>query len=283
MEPIRDLAIVLRSTPYQDRHRIVTALTENHGQISAMARNAVQSRRFGGALAPFAASDWIFTHKPGAELCSLSEAEIRKSFDSIQNSFECLSLASTLNELMLKLAPQHEACPDLFRLHSNALATLNDGIQPGTEIPFLNAYLAKLLQWSGSQPRLSACLQCSIPLKNVLDQEKLSCLIIDAGWICATCRTQQTRHIHDGSGQSLQNLFIRLTPMAIVDFQMSLQSPIRQAPLKALASLREHRDLFSFLEALFIYHIPGFDKQPLKSLRFLGLESNVRHEAMNFQ
>jgi len=50
-----DLAIVLRAVPYEERHRIVTALTEHHGKITGMAKNAIQSRRFGGCLETFTA------------------------------------------------------------------------------------------------------------------------------------------------------------------------------------------------------------------------------------
>jgi DNA repair protein RecO len=283
MQPIHDLAIVLRSVVYEERHRIVTALSENHGQITAIAKNSIQSRRFGGTLEPFTASEWIFTQKPGAEMVTLTEAHIRKSFEGIQKDFEKLSLASTLNELMLKLAPEQQKCSDLFKLHSNALSALHEGILPQTEVAFLNAYLAKLLQWSGSQPRLLNCLQCSAPLREMVEHGELSCLIADAGWVCPSCRQQETRHIREQGGQGLQNFFIRLTPLAIVDFHMSLITPIRQTSEKILASPQEHRELFRFLESLFIYHIPGFDRHPLKSLRFLGLESNVRHEAMNLQ
>src|SRR5690349_15798507 len=125
MHPKKDLAIVLRSIPYEERHRIVTAITENHGLITAMVKNAIQSRRFGGSLEPFVAGEWLFTQKVGAELCHLSETHLRNAFEGLRRDFQKLSLASVFNELMLKLAPQGEPCPDLFKLHSNALFILS--------------------------------------------------------------------------------------------------------------------------------------------------------------
>lgn len=284
MQPIRDLAIVLRSTQYEERHRVVTALTQQYGQVTALARNCIQSRRFGGTLAPFAASEWIFTFRPGTELCHLTEAHIREPFENLCKNFERLSLASALSELMLRLSPRHEACPDLFRLHSNALstlATLDPLTSPGIEIPLLNAYLAKLLQWSGNQPRLQSCLTCKAPLETFLLETQLSCIIADAGWICPDCRHQGTRHIRDREGQSFEYASMRTTALTLWNFRLSLQTPIRQIPAQIQGSLEEHKSLFKFLEALFIYHIPGFDKKPLKSLRFLDLESNVQPEATN--
>ena len=310
MQPKRDLAIVLRSVPYEDRHRIVTALTEHHGQISALARNSIQSRRFGGTLEPFAASEWQFAEKPGAELARLDEALIKRSFEGIRKDFERLSLASVFSEFMLRVAPKNEPCTDLFKLHSNALVILEELPGPGS-VParlsgssfaslniignvtadvtsithdrflrsillLLNGYLAKCLQWSGNQPQLQACHGCKRALDTLEPDASLTCLILDAAWICPDCRNKETHHIRDRGVQGFQAAQIRVTPMAIIDFLMSLVSPIRQIPTHAQASREEHAQLFLFIEALFAYHLPGFDQKPLNGLRFLGLESNLR-------
>jgi recombinational DNA repair protein (RecF pathway) len=301
MQPKRDLAIVLRSVPYEDRHRIVTALTEHHGQISALARNSIQSRRFGGTLDPFVASEWQFAEKPGAELARLDEALIKRSFEGIRKDFERLSLASVFSEFMLRVAPKNEACTDLFKLHSNALVILEELPGPGSVLVnsstnlgsadaisvtheqflrsilvLLNGYLTKCLQWSGNQPQLQACHSCKRSLDTLEPNASLTCLILDAAWICPDCRTNQTHHIRDRGAQGFQAAQIRVTPMAIIDFLMSLVSPIRQIPTHAQASREEHAQLFQFIEALFAYHLPGFDQKPLNGLRFLGLESNLQ-------
>ena len=290
MEQKRDLAIVLRAVPYEERHRVVTAITEHHGRISALARNSIQSRRFGGALEPFCASEWMFVERRGADLYRVEEAHVKRSFEGLRKDFERLALASIFNELMLKLAPEREDCNDLFRLHSNALATLEEMPGTGADITLLNAYLAKLLQWSGNHPQLQSCLECHVPLESYwssrraadgsapkIENVSLSCVVTDAGWVCPNCRGKQTRHIRDREGQSFNRSLLRVTPAAVTDFFMSLASPIRQVPGLALGTKEEHQELFKFLEALFIYHVPGFDRVPLKSLRFLGLESSAQH------
>ncbi|MCM2323308.1 MAG: DNA repair protein RecO [Oligoflexia bacterium] len=301
MEQKKDLAIVLRSVPYEERHRIVTALTEQHGQVSAMARNSIQSRRFGGTLDVFAASEWTFVEKPGAELCRLDEARIRRSYEGLRNDFERLSMASVFNELMLRLAPKQQACPELFRLHSNALAALEEAPKEGAvsaapllqaaepspaasdrppvwkhDLALLNGYLAKLLHWSGSQPQLLTCRGCDTSIERVDPAVPLSARVADAGWICANCRSSEVRHVQGRAGESFHHAMLRIMPMAILDFHVSLVLPIRQVPLAAQASREEHQELFRFLEALFIYHLPGFDQKPLKGIRFLGLESSVQ-------
>jgi recombinational DNA repair protein (RecF pathway) len=169
-------------------------------------------------------------------------------------------------------------------LHSNALFALNEWSIDQVEqsgVAFLNAYLAKLLQWSGSQPQLSGCLQCGLSLFDLPLLLEVSCLIADAGWVCEKCRDQETRHIRERNGNAFQHSLLRLTAAAIQDFQMSLRTPIRMIFQSLRASPREHRALFQFLEALYVFHIPGFDQKPLKGLRFLELESTVRLEGAN--
>jgi DNA repair protein RecO len=278
MQPTSDLAIVLRSIAYEERHRIVTALTPHHGQISALARNAIQSRRFGGTLEIFAAADWLFTIKPGAELYHLTEAQIREPFEHLRKDFILLSTASVMNELMLKLAPRNEPSHNLFKLHSNALTALNELAshadlprKEGIEIALLNTYLAKLLQWNGSQPQLHQCFQCKTSLSELDIHSELTCLISSAAWLCTSCRLTGTQHIHESKEQGIQQTLLRITPTSILDLHLSMTYPIRQAIHQFHASADEHRQLFRFLESLFTYHVPGFDQKPLKSLRFLDL------------
>jgi DNA repair protein RecO len=277
MRRITDRAIVLRVVPYEDRHRIVTALTEANGRISALARNSVQSRRFGGALEMFTASEWIVSERTEqADLWSLQEARALKPFEGLRSSLGRMAMAGVLSELMLRVAPEREACEDLFKLHANALSALEES--PGETPPtcFLNGYLAKLLQWSGSQPQLAACAGCGLPLQDYWKsgrlEELLSVLVAEARWICADCRRGQSLHVRQGAVSGIESL--QVTSGAMADFYMSLVTPIRQISTTAQAAEERHRELFRVLEALLIYHLPGFDRLPIKSLKFLGLESS---------
>ena len=283
METRRDLAIVLRVVPYEERHRVVTALTENHGRISALARNAVQSRRFGGALEPFAAAEWRFVEKPGGELVRVEEATIKRGYEGIRLDFERLALASVFNELLLKIAPERQPVPELFRLHANALALLDDQAKAG-EAPerlqlyrLLNGYLAKLLQLQGNQPPIAACLHCERSLLELPEAEALACSIADAAWICPSCRSQGNQQLRgsssapfDHAGLGFANSQIRVSVRAFIDFLASLQTPVRKLPEVLNASLEEHEALLHFLEGVLSYHVPGFDRSRLKGLQFLA-------------
>ncbi len=268
-----ETAIVLRSVPYEERHRIVTALTEHHGKISALARNAIQSRRFGGCLESFTASSWRIGEARG-DLYHVQEATIRKDFAGLRKDFEILSLASVFNELMLRLAPEREPCLDLFKLHSNALATLEEFADLGRPVEsrillvLLNAYLSKVLQWNGTQPQLLRCLGCERSLLDFPSDVRLRCHISVACWTCPNCRSVKPDSATDYA-PGFQHQFFEATQAAVGDFYIGLSTPIRKVTELTQGSLEDQKLLFSLLESLLIYHVPGFDRTPLKGLRFI--------------
>jgi recombinational DNA repair protein (RecF pathway) len=226
----------------------------------------------------FCASEWQFTQRTeDTELFQLQEARAIKSHEGLREQFGRMAMAGLLNELMLRVAPEREACLDLFRLHANALAALEELEAEPPPIAFLNGYLSKLLQWSGNQPQLQQCLVCAKSLQLLWQEaahsERLTMVIPNAGWICGSCRGASLLHVRERGSQSHLDS-IQVSASAMADFFMSLVTPIRQVAATAHASDQDHRELFRALEALFIYHLPGFDRLPLNSLKFLGLESS---------
>lgn len=270
MEQKRDLAIVLRSVPFEERHLIVTALTQNNGRISAVARNAVHSRRFGAALELFTAGEWLFTEHGSSELHRLDEAETKHPFEGLRKDFERLALASVFTEIMLRVSQSNQPCEQLFKLHSNALMALEETPDPTRLLLLLNIYIGKVLQWCGNQPDLTKCLKCGISLQDLIQKDKenpvqVHCITDMAGWVCPNCNTQR--------GNAVE-----LT--AIIDLCAGLGHPIRQI-LKELdrkdtEQQKAHQPLFTFLESLLAYHVPDFDRRQINGLKFLGLESNLQ-------
>ncbi|MEK6705880.1 MAG: DNA repair protein RecO [Bdellovibrionota bacterium] len=277
MDLVKDLAIVLRSVQYGERHRIVTAITEEHGCISALARNSVHSKRFGGTLDLFVAGEWHFCGRPGAELLSLRETTARRSFGGIHADLSKLSLASVFSEILLRIAssPGHERSTDLFRLHANALAAVEESskLEAAEATRFLNCYMAKILCWNGTAPALDKCNYCersALGHDSAAEEERVHFLINNATWACGGCSAAVEKTI------TSKNISLSV----VREFQRLLTTPIRQLiNTPALKNLQQ--ELFDVIESLFVYHVPGFDRAPLKGLRFLGLKSNVSTQAVN--
>jgi DNA repair protein RecO len=260
MEPVRDLAVVLRVVPYEDRHKIVTALTENHGRVTLVARNAVQSRRFGPGLENFAAGDWMFTHKPGAEIGGLSDLNLRRAFSEIPKEFERLALAGFFSEIILRVTQPWEPCTDVFRLHSNALAILDEGLA-AEKLSFLaNVYLGKILIWYGTQPHWARCESCDKKLEDFPPDTVLHGVLETMGWICPGC---------DPKTHSDQAVF-KFTIEALICVWDALAQPLKRGVAEGVPNPKTQAPLFQWMTRLLAFHVPGFDQLNLKTLRFLG-------------
>jgi DNA repair protein RecO len=270
-----ETTIVLRVVPFEDRHRIVTALSETRGKITAMANNAVNSRRFGSALQPFSAATWSLVEREGASLFRLDEAVLKKGFEGLRRHFESLCVASCFTEIMLKIAPENEASLDLFKLHSNALFGLEEKALAVESMDLLsiyqilNAYFAKLLHWNGTQPQIMKCLSCE---RSILDFEPdtiFRASMVTAGWVCPDCKSYSFE-LPDQESLPLHRKFLTLTQRATGDFAFALTHPIRKCFEVFEGNLEDQRNLYQLLLALLHYHVPGFDRAPMKSLSMMA-------------
>jgi len=259
MERFSTLSIVLRTVQYRERDKIVTALSESHGKVSALAKNSTHSRRFGASLDPFTAGTWQLSRRSGSDLFHLEAVDVRKDFQSLRSDFLRLSVASFWNEIILMLVPENEPLPSLFKLHANALSTL-DQFPSDSFFPELSLYLGKFLQLNGTAPQLHSCLACGKSIDTIGIHEEVRLEGQAGGWSCTTCPRSGP---HDG--------FHTLSAGVIRVFGAALDQPIRTgtAQLNPILSLGTGKSLFEFLESFCAFHLPGYESDQFKSLRFI--------------
>jgi len=256
--PNRDLCYVLKTFPYKERDLIAVLLSERRGKFSGIARNGVQSRRFGGSFNLFTCSEFDLDPKTvriaeatDESLVQLLSANLRHAVGSLPKHFEKLSGASALNELILRTVPSHKPAPELFKLYGNALLALEEH-PPEKALCLVNAFILKITQWLGVQPQLTRCLACSKPL-NEIEGDSVLPQVQSGAWICAACSSTRSDH--------------SLSKNAVLDAYHAMLHPIRK--IEFTASLREHGELLDFLEKHLQYFVPGLDRAPLGSFRFL--------------
>ncbi len=262
----KDHAIVLRLLRYQERHQIVTALTENFGLVSAIARNSVQSRRFGGCLEPFTASLWHFQLSSG--MAQLKEAHFvhslgpDHSLSDLLGDYEKYTLASAFCELLLKILKEDEPVPSIFRLLANSLWQLAAWPSQQEKLSLLIVYLGKLLQTLGLQPALQHCHRCQCLLSELPLEQAVFGLPAEAAWICLACyHTHAQSRLQPGvtvPGASLRLLHHQLT-VSIRSLALAQQAALRGAVSEQLA-------LFEFLMRLYAFHVPELTVTPVRSL-----------------
>lgn len=256
--PDPELGYVLKSLPFRERDLILSVFSETRGRFSALARNAIQSRRFGGSTDLFTCSELeidprsVRLPESGEEsLLGLKSATVRHSPKTLSTSFLKLSAASCLNELLIRMMPVQKPSGEVFRLYSNTLLALDES-EEGLALPLLNAFILKMTQWLGVQPALTRCLKCETPL-HLVEGDSVRPEISLGAWICGSC--------DPGVGAT------RLSKTLILDAYHSMLHPIRK--IVFVASPDEHGALIDFLEQHLQYFVPGFDRERLSSIRFL--------------
>lgn len=253
-----ELCYVLKTYPYKERDVIAVLFSERRGKFSSIARNGVQSRRFGGCLNLFTCSEFELDPKTirltdirEEVLVQVLSAKVRHTPSGLSESFERLSSASALNELVLRILPDRKPAPELFKLYANALLALPEQT-PEQALRIVNAFVLKLTQWLGVQPQLTRCLTCTKPL-NEVEGDRVFVEVSKGAWLCTHCVP--------GSGG------LALTKNVMLDAYHSMLQPIRK--IEFLAAPKDHEQLLEFLERHLQYHVPGLDRAPISSFRFL--------------
>lgn len=262
----KTLAFTLKKIPYRERDWIVILFSETLGKVHAMARNGKQSRRFGGSFDLFIASDFevdlqrLKLSDYGEDsLIQAQSASVRYDFSDLGKSFEKMTAASALNELLIRALPNQKATPDLFKLYFNTLSALQD-FSSDRCIPILNAFILKLAQWLGVQPALTRCQTCQKTL-NEVEGDLVFPHFESGGWSCLGCTKIEERRSERASARKL------MSKTLILDAYHSLLNPIKK--IEWAASWDEHLLLLTFLEQHLVFFVPGLDRSELKSIKIL--------------
>jgi DNA repair protein RecO (recombination protein O) len=190
---VEDLAIVLRSQPFQERDRLVTLLTENHGRISGIAKGAIHSRRFGGTLDLFASSQVRWKETQG-ELVRVEEANLRRDFLKLRERLENISAAGHFTDLLLRLTEERQPARELFLLLAHYLVLLE--AHPAT-FEIVRSFEIKLLERLGWAPVLEECVNCGAAFfgeELPPEQSYVSLAVERGGFLCHACSSPQGRH-----------------------------------------------------------------------------------------
>lgn len=152
MNRIRTRGIVLRRVNYGEADRVVTFLTADYGQVSAMAKGVrKQGSKLAGAIELFSESDVSFIKGKG-ELDHLISSRMMKHFGHIVSDYERITLAYEVVRQIHKAARQFTEAR-LYELLRSALAELDD---LDTPLSLVNAwYKLNLLAILGQQPNLT--------------------------------------------------------------------------------------------------------------------------------
>jgi|GEM_PF-1120282 len=237
---IEDLAIILRSQPFQERDRLVTMLTETHGKITGVARGAIHSRRYGGSLDLFACSHIRWKETQG-ELVRIEEANSRRDFLQLREKLENISAAGHFVDLCTRLTEDRHEARDVFLLLAHYLKLLEENT---ATFEIVRSFEIKLLERLGWAPVLEECVSCRAPFfgEELSPEDSFVTMEVEkGGFLCHCCSPSHSRHFPLASV-----LWMIQARETLIQHTPSLRFPLE--PMLEAASALQH-----FLR----WHCPG--------------------------
>jgi DNA repair protein RecO (recombination protein O) len=150
----KDEGIVLKTIKLGEADRIVTIYTRYNGKVRAVAKGVRKTKsRFGGRLEPFTRVQLLIYR--GKSLDTITGADILDPFKPARSTYERLTSAAALTEMVEKITPDRERDFDVYALLLAGLDSLSRDLD--TVVP---AFCVKLLSLSGYHPQLQTCAGC---------------------------------------------------------------------------------------------------------------------------
>lgn len=142
---LRTDALVLRTYPFGEAHRIVVLLTRDLGRQRATAFGAGSSRsRFGSGLELMAYLHVVLRRREGQELATLQNCEIIQPSPAFRLGLEANVYLGYFAELMLEFTREEAGAEREFRLTLAVLEALQRGVEPKLLARYVELWLLRL-------------------------------------------------------------------------------------------------------------------------------------------
>lgn len=152
-------AIIIRSYPFGEHHKIIIFYTSDFGKVRTAAYGVRGPKsRFGGSLELLNHGTLVFSERPNKDLRTVQEFDLIDAFDGVKEDFERTTYGCYLAELVNAIESDQAANRGVFRLLQHGF----DGLSRVDDIALLaRGFELKLLDIAGFAPQLSQCVACS--------------------------------------------------------------------------------------------------------------------------
>lgn len=154
---VKTKGIILRETDYQDRDKLLTVLTADHGKLTVKARGIKGSRNTMKSSCQLMAYSEL-TLMEQKDRYVLTEAVSLELFSELQSDIELLSLASYFLQVTEYVAQEEDPCPEILSLLLNSLYALGKLKLSQTFVKSVFEFRLSCLL--GFLPNLKDCCNC---------------------------------------------------------------------------------------------------------------------------
>ncbi|RKU22628.1 DNA repair protein RecO [Candidatus Poribacteria bacterium] len=243
-------AIVIRTFPLQEFHKIITFYTPDFGKVKAVAYGVKSPKsRLGGSLELLNHGTLLFQHRENRELQNITDFNLIDGFDAIRSDFTRITYGCYFAELVDSITSEGIASPEIF----NLLHTTYQALVHADDVPLLaRGFEIKFLDCAGYGPELSRCVHCGSAIKSgTTDKFGIAFSVRYGGVFCGECKNR------DGAA------------FTIAPGSCELLKVLRRSEWERFnrirASTRNHQELKRLLGNFIEYHT----ERKLKSLKFI--------------
>ena len=260
-----EIAIVLRSQPFQERDRLVSFLTENQGRISGIAKGAIHSKRYGGSLDLFTCSVIRYKESPNSELVRIEEANTRKDFLKLRERLENISAAGYFTDLVLRLTEERQSSREIFLLLAHYFKLLEE-VPASMEI--VRSFEIKFLERLGWAPILEECVSCEKAFFAEGMGSGVSLELEKGGFCCESCTGHTKKKI----------------PLDAILWMIRARETMIQHTPSLKFSEESMSEAVSVLQQFLRWHAPGLGNYNFRSHSMLErFLEDARREEVNTQ
>ena len=250
-------AIVIRTFPLQEFHKIITFYTPDFGKVKAVAYGVKSPKsRLSGSLELLNHGTLLFQHRENRELQNITDFNLIDGFDAIRSDFTRITYGCYFAELVDSIASEGLASPEIF----NLLYTTYQSLAHATDIPLLaRGFEIKFLDCAGYGPELSRCVHCGSAVTEAfpiaedapINRLGITFSVRYGGVLCDNCENR------DGAAFTIAPGSCELLKM--------LRKSESERFNRIRASTRNHKELKRLLGNFIEHHT----ERNLKSLRFI--------------
>ncbi|RKU17714.1 DNA repair protein RecO [Candidatus Poribacteria bacterium] len=243
-------AIVIRTFPLKEFHKIITFYTPDFGKVKAVAYGVKSPKsKLSGSLELLNHGTLLFQHRENRELQHITDFNLINGFDTIRSDFTRITYGCYFAELVDSIASEGITSPEIFDL----LRTTYQFLVDADDVPLLaRGFEIKFIDRAGYAPELSRCVQCGSDVQGTTKENfGIAFSIRYGGVLCPDCKDR------DGAT-------FTIAPGSCELLKMLRKSEWEQFN-RIRASTRNHQELKRVLGSFIEYHT----ERTLKSLRFI--------------
>jgi DNA repair protein RecO (recombination protein O) len=181
----RTTAIVLKSSPFAERDRLLVLFTPEHGKLRVLAKGVRRTTsRLAGHVGLFTHSGLFLVH--GRTFDLVTQGETIEQFSSLSSDLWKLSLAFYAGELIDRFTEEQHPVAGMFDALLDCYRRLDSPLV--NPILAIRAFELELLGVAGYRPQLYRCVACNTEIR----PEANGFSYADGGVLCSGCLSMWT-------------------------------------------------------------------------------------------